>query len=249
MRYQYVAVSEESFVQQAVLNFTKGKCFWYVHGTIKPGKEEQTDRKILEMYGIERSKFRKCRDMAKGIIKMQYLRFKNEYLIFASTGRPEKHLTDFWENEKGQIRNIKRNGVTLFGKYHVYQGNKMQVRIPKQEYRGMQEYYLENATLWGKNHLENDLFSNVVSQYDMWGAVRFQMFNLIKKINKKRRSQGLKPIEIWIPVRKNRKVWEVKEVEEQCDTKPVKKRKKEKNLRNFYSLLQSEIDMFFCAAG
>ena len=78
MPYQCVAMSVAGFVQQLAVNYVaRGYCF-YVTGTIPEGKDPaKTDRKIIEQYGIDISKWARARRRKEGKANIQ---------IFVTTG-------------------------------------------------------------------------------------------------------------------------------------------------------------------
>src|ERR1017187_9525132 len=104
MPYQFVATSVAGFVQQLAVNYVARGYYFYVTGTIPEGKDPtKTDRKIMEQYGIDISKWARVRRKRAGLANVHYLRHDRFYVIIATHG---EHA--FFAAEQNQIRNIRK---------------------------------------------------------------------------------------------------------------------------------------------
>jgi hypothetical protein len=72
--YRCEAVSAEAFVQQLACNLVNHGYWFYTVGHVPPGKDPRAvDRKLIEGYGLEISKWQRARLKAKGHAKLSYL--------------------------------------------------------------------------------------------------------------------------------------------------------------------------------
>src|ERR1039457_4302668 len=104
MPYQFVATSVAGFVQQLAVNYVARGYYFYVTGTIPEGKDPaKTDRKIIEQYGIDISKWARVRRRKEGKANIHYLRYERFYVIIATHGEHP-----FFAAERNQICDIRR---------------------------------------------------------------------------------------------------------------------------------------------
>src|ERR1700727_2367963 len=100
--YRCEETSVEGFVQQLAVGYIARGYLFYVAGSIPEGKDpKQTDGRIIEKYGIDISRFIRCRKNKTGIAPVQYLRFDRFFLILA------KHGEHRFFTEESEVRNIR----------------------------------------------------------------------------------------------------------------------------------------------
>src|SRR5438270_14075747 len=87
-RYRCEATSLEGFLQQLAVCYV-GRGYWfYVTGFIPPDKDPRSvDRKLIEQYGIEISKWSRARRKRAGIASVQYIRFRQFFVLLATEGK------------------------------------------------------------------------------------------------------------------------------------------------------------------
>ena len=69
--YRCEAVSAEAFVQQLACNLVNHGYWFYTVGQVPPSKEPRAvDRKLIEGYGLELSKWQRARRKANGHAKV-----------------------------------------------------------------------------------------------------------------------------------------------------------------------------------
>src|ERR1039458_4975639 len=104
MPYQCAATSVAGLVQQLAVNYVARGYYFYVTGTIPEAKDPaNTDRKIIEQYGIDISKWARARRKRIGLANVHYLRHDRFYVIIATHG---EHA--FFAAEQNQIRDIRK---------------------------------------------------------------------------------------------------------------------------------------------
>jgi hypothetical protein len=108
--YRCEAVSAEAFVQQLACNLVNHGYWFYTVGHVPPGKDPRAvDRKLIDGYGLEISKWQRARLKAKGHAKLSYLRHERFFVILATAG---EHI--FYQRE-GRVRDVRREPIVFDG--------------------------------------------------------------------------------------------------------------------------------------
>ena len=104
MAYRCVARSAAGFVQQLAVAYVTHGYWFYVTGHIPEHKDPAlTDRKLIERYGIDVSKWTRARRKRDGLANVQYLRYGRFFILLATHGEHP-----FFAEEEEQIRDIRR---------------------------------------------------------------------------------------------------------------------------------------------
>ena len=75
--YRCEATSVEGFIQQLAVSYVRNGYFFYVTGSVREGRDpSEIDRKLIERYGIDVSKFTRARRKKAGLANIHYLRHK-----------------------------------------------------------------------------------------------------------------------------------------------------------------------------
>jgi len=187
--YRYVASSLEGFVQQlAVSYFTKGYWFYVVGGI--PERKDPTcvDEKILEKYQIAMSKWERSRRKEKGSASLQYLRYKQFFVILATHGRHP-----FFAEEENNIRDARKVPIKLLGYAISFRGGHPHVRIEQQVYNGLKAYLLDLA----KHRSAETLAAEFRAlPFEPYAPIRRQLFNILRAVNRARRAAGFTPVPV-----------------------------------------------------
>src|SRR5262245_8550895 len=131
MQYRCEATSVEGFVQQLAVQYVAHGYFFFITGRVPPRKDPQAvDRKLLERYGIECSKWSRARRKHGGGANLHYLRHRDFFVIVATEGAHE-----FFEAEKGQVRDLRKTWLKAFHYEVGYRNGHALVRIERAEYR------------------------------------------------------------------------------------------------------------------
>lgn len=181
--YRCVATSLEGFVQQVAVAYVRNGYWFYVSGSIpehaSPGK---VDAKLIERYGIDVSKFVRCRRKQLGIASVQYIRLGRFFLLLSTHG---EHL--FFGREHESIRDVRRRPIRVGGYSISFRSGRVSVRLDPNEYRSLMVSFLARS-LSGKERLEA-VFSNL--PYEPYAPIRSQLLAVLRAVNRRRAVAGL----------------------------------------------------------
>ena len=183
MRYRCEASSLEGFVQQLAVSYVANGYWFYVCGFVPVGKNpHDVDRKLVEKYGIDLSKFQRARRKAAGHANLHYLRSERFFVLLATHGEHR-----FFDEERGQIRDIRRVPIK-FGSYSVsFRSGHAHVRIDRETLRDLKAYFASIAVSRVAETIERELSR---LPFEPWAPVRRQLFQLMNAINRSRRTAG-----------------------------------------------------------
>lgn len=185
--YRCEATSVAGFIQQLAVCYIRNRYLFYVMGQVREGKDCQAiDTKIIEKYDINISKAERHRRKAAGRANMQYLRLGRTYLILATRG-----LGRFFEDEGKAIRDAARVPIKFAGYSVGYGNDKVRVRIEEKTLRRLEAYYLDLAASRPASTLAAELRS---VPFEPYAPVRYQLFSLLNRINRRRKAAGLSPV-------------------------------------------------------
>lgn len=193
MAYQFVAASVAGFIQQLAVGYISHHYYFYVTGVVPLQKYPQkTDRKILDAYGIEVSRWSRARRKQVGQASVQYLRCQRFYVIIATHG-----VHPFFEAEAKNLHDIRKRPI-LFqgysigcrrerggGAYHA------SVRINREVYRELKVRFEQMAVNASVGTLCRELSA---LPYEPYAPVRTQYLCLLRAINRRRAVAGLEAV-------------------------------------------------------
>ena len=199
--YRCETGSVEGFVQHVAVNLIPHGYFFYVTGEIPEGKEvHAVDSKLITRYGLQISRWIRCRRRKEGVAGGQYVRHGRFFILIATEGEHP-----FLEKEASRLCDIRRKPLQCFGysigcyrrksgKWHP------SVRIGKQEFASLSKSFREqalsrtNAELWKMLH---------ALPFAPFAPVRNQSLSLLRTVNTMRRQAGL-PLVVADCVRRRR---------------------------------------------
>ena len=181
------------FIQQLAVAYVANGYWFYVTGFIPPHKESHAvDVKLIGRYGIDCSKFVRCRRKERGLGNVQYLRFRRFFVLLSTPGEHE------FLRREGGILDIRRKPIRCFG-YSVgcYQGRSGRwhpsVRIERALFRELKAEF-KGAAL---NEEVHDLRSRFrLLPFEPYAPVRRQMHSLLGAVNTARRLAGLETVPV-----------------------------------------------------
>jgi hypothetical protein len=188
--YRCEATSVEAFVQQLACNLVNHGYWFYTTGRIPEGKNAWAiDRKLIEGYGLELSKWQRARRKANGEAKVSYLRFRRFFVIAATEGR---HA--FFRRERP--KDIRRQPLIFSGysigcslgsdgRYHA------SVKIDSDTFNSLRSYLLGIAVYRNPQALR-EAFNEW--KFEPYARVRRQMLRLLREVNEARRPSGFEEI-------------------------------------------------------
>jgi hypothetical protein len=205
--YRYLATSLRGFIQQLAVYYTRWGYYFYVVGEIPRTKDPtKTDRKILEQYGLCRSRWSNARAKEQGKAAVHYLRFDHTFILVATHGQ---HIL----REKEDLKDLRHEPIKVFGYaigYHKRIGEKsghVSVRIQKPLYLEIKARLSDKATKRSASELMEE-FSRL--PFAPYSGVRSQMLNILREVNRQRKAAGLEvlPLDCIQTRRRSVKVFE-----------------------------------------
>lgn len=197
--YRHEATSVEGFVQQLACCYVPHGFWWYVAGRVPAQKDPAAvDRKLIERYAVNISKRTRARRKELGLANVHYLRHERFFVLLASRGRHR-----LFEEEGNVVRDLRKvplkfrdysisfrpGGRTMAGdvdpKWHAH------VQIAPQAYKAERAYFLELANCKSIDELTLE-FRRV--PYEPYAPIRRQLLNILRAVNRKRKTAGLAPV-------------------------------------------------------
>lgn len=187
--YRCVSITPEGFIQQLAVCYV-GRGYWfYVTGTVPEHKDPASvDRKLIERYRIDLSKWAKARRKLAGTANVQYLRHGRFFVLLATHGHH-----DLFSTEASVIRDARRSPIRFAGYSVSYRGGHPHVRIDRDAYLELKAWMLTNAT--GASIAE--LFSELRrAPYEPYAPVRRQLLCIWRAVNRARKLASLEPLPV-----------------------------------------------------
>ena len=179
--YRCVTTSIEGFVQQVACSYLVHGYMFYVRGVIPEGKDPVTvDAKLIEKYGIDRTKWRRSVDAQEGIARMQYIRHERTFLLMATHGKHE-----FFEQEADLVRDARKVPIRFAGysiSYRRGQDGKHHphVRIEKEQLATLKQHFRQRALHASAEQIGRELGS---LPFEPYAPVRRQLLELLRTAN------------------------------------------------------------------
>ena len=147
---------------------------------------EAVDRKRIERYGIDISKWGRARRKRVGFANLHYLRHGRTFVLIATHGRHR-----FFEDEGNVVRNIRRVPFKLGGYSVSHRNGHASVRISQESYKRLKAYLVDLAPRRTAEHMAGE-FGMV--DFEPYAPVRRQLLNLLRAVNRARKEAGLEPV-------------------------------------------------------
>jgi hypothetical protein len=119
-----------------------------------------------------------------GLANLQYIRFRNFFLILASE---EDHV--FKLREASRLRDVRRKGIQFGGYLISFRNGHVQVRIDDETYRQLKAHYVGLALRRIKDTLISEFYA---APFEPYSPVKRQMFNILREVNRVRKVAGLR---------------------------------------------------------
>lgn len=187
--YRCRAVLLPAFIQQLAVAYVARGYWFYVSGWIPFSKDAETvDRKLIEKYGIDVSKWERARRKKAGLANLHYLRHGRTFVLIATHGQHR-----FFEEEAAVIRDIRRVPFKLGGYSVGYRNGHASVRIAQESYKGLRAYLTDLAA---RRSVEAMIDEFRMIQFEPYAPVRRQLLNLQRAVNRVRRRAGFEPVPV-----------------------------------------------------
>lgn len=181
--YRCRAVLLPAFIQQLAVAYVAHGYWFYVKGWIPPSKDaEVVDRKLIEKYGIDVSKWERVRRKKASLANLHYLRHGRTFVLIATHGQHP-----FFEEEAAQIRDIRRVPFKLGGYSVSHRNGHASVRIDQETYRRLKVYLIDLALRRSAEHMAEEFR---MLQFEPYAPIRRQLLNLLRAVNRARKRAG-----------------------------------------------------------
>lgn len=193
-KYECEATTLEGFIQQLAVSYVGRGYWWYVTGQIPDDKvPADVDQKLIERYDITWKKWERARRKELGLANLQYIRFRNFFVILASEG---EHV--FKQREASRIQDVRRKGIQFGGYLISFRNGHVQVRIDDETYRQLKAHYVGLALRRTNETLISEFYA---APFEPYSPVKRQMFNILREVNRLRKVAGFEQIPssaIWL---------------------------------------------------
>lgn len=189
MQYRCEATSVAGFIQQVAVGYLARGYYFYVPGRVPEQKDPRVvDRKLVEKYGVDVSRWERVRRKRLGLANVQYIRHDRFFLLMATHGQHR-----FYKEEGTQIRDARRSPVRYVGYSLSVRQGRVCVRIDLNEYRQLKAWLLELARR-GRSEAVAAAFEQL--PFAPYKPVRRQLLSIWRAVNGERRQAGLGPVGI-----------------------------------------------------
>ena len=192
--YRCVATSVQGFIQQVAVSYVMHGYVFYVSGVVPPGKDlEKVDRKLLELYDIQRSRAARSRRKMCGQANVQYIRHERFFVLLATRGAHE-----FFAKEK--FRDIRRQPLRYAGysvslRYSTFTRKwHPSVRIDREEYLTLKARFEDLACRRSVDALGEE-FRGI--RFEPYAPVARQLFCILRSVNRRRTAGGFEAVSPW----------------------------------------------------
>jgi hypothetical protein len=193
MPYRCEAASVEGFVQQLACNLVNKGYWYYVVGRIPRGKSARAvDRKLIDIYKLDISKWARARRKVKGQANVAYLRFEDFFVLLATEGA---HL--LFERES-YVKDVRRTPIIFYG-YSIGCGKgsdgryHSSVKISVVAFAELQAHLINICMCHSPKPAILELGS---VRFMPFARVRRQLCRLLNEINSMRQTAGFSPLPI-----------------------------------------------------
>ncbi len=201
MEYKYEVTSLTGFLQRVATHLLPKGYYFFVQGLVPEGKDPTAlDDKLLAKYDVAKSEGARRWRKQQGLGNVQYVRFKNFWILMASHG-----YHPIREGEGDNLKDVRRVPIRI-GEYSLYvkRGNylkkasaedqrmpdgrwRVRVLIAREPYRELCAYFLSIACHRRADALSAELYE---LPYVPYAPVRKQLLKLLRLINAKRQAAG-----------------------------------------------------------
>lgn len=187
--YRSEATSPEGFVQQLAVSYLRHGYWFYVAGRVPDRKDpREVDRKLIERYEIDLSKYQRARRRKAGRASVQLLRHGHDFVLLATHGRHR-----FFDDEASVFRDARRSPVKFRGYSIGYRSGRSHVAIAPQRYAELKAFLVERAAQRRADWLLA-AFRSV--PFEPYAPVRRQLLNIWRAVNRRRREAGFESVPI-----------------------------------------------------
>jgi hypothetical protein len=183
MEYRAEATSLEGFVQQLAVGYLCRGYRFYFQGLIPAGKDPRAvDAKLIARYGLAISKFERARRKARGLVNVQYLRYRRHFVLLSTSGEHDPLRDDH------KLKDAHEVPIKLGGYAASFRGGHAQVRVERDAWKQLKAYYLDLATKRSLSWFEREFRR---WPFEPWAPIIRQTFVVLNQVNRARKAAGL----------------------------------------------------------
>lgn len=189
---EWIVMSREGLVQVLASNLLPHGYRWYVTGLIPEGKDPaRIDRKLIDKYDLDISKWERARRRRIGWAGLRYLRLERFFILIATNGSHP-----FKREEEGAIRDarevpIKFGGYALSIRKDTSPGGqgrwRARVSIERRTYLGLKAHFFELARDRSEKRLR-EAFRSI--PFEPYKPVWRQLATILRAVNRARKAAG-----------------------------------------------------------
>jgi hypothetical protein len=158
-----------------------------VPGRVPEQKDPRAvDRKLVEKYGVDVSRWERVRRKRLGLANVLYIRHDRFFLLMATHGQHR-----IFEEEAGQFRDARRVPVRFAGYSVSHRNGRPCVCIEVNEYRLLKAEMLDRAQYASADYLA-ERFARL--PFVPYKPVRRQLFSILRAVNGVRGKSGLERV-------------------------------------------------------
>ncbi|MBI5388521.1 MAG: hypothetical protein HZA90_27970 [Verrucomicrobia bacterium] len=191
--YRCTATSIEGFVQQLAVAYVTHGYWFYVTGWIPEDKDpRKTDEKLVRQYGLNVSKWTRCRRKKAGLASVQYLRYERFFVLVATHGQHalfvnEPYFQDLRENP------LEFAGYSI-GCRRGWDGNHhASVRLSRGRWQTLRNSF---AWLALRPDVEDVAAAFRTIPAAPYAPVRRQLLQLLGQVNRRRKAANLEMVPV-----------------------------------------------------
>jgi len=189
--YRCEATTVAGFVQQLAVGYVQHGHWFYVTGGVPERKDPRAvDRKLIERYGLDMSKWARARRKDAGRASVQYIRHGLFFVLIATAGRHE-FFYDESNIEDVRRRPIRFQGYSISYRRGVDRRFHVSVRIAPDEYLRLKSHLLGLAPHRSVEKLVGE-FQRI--PFEPYAPVRRQLLNILRAVNRLRGGAGFEPV-------------------------------------------------------
>lgn len=189
MQYRCEATSVAGFIQQVAVGYLARGYYFYVPGRVPARKDPHAvDRKLIEKYGVDVSRWERVRRKRFGLANVQYIRHDRFFLLMATHGQHR-----IFEEEAGQFRDARRVPIRVAGYSVSHRNGRPCVRIEVNEYRLLKAEMLDRGRCASAEYLAERFAALPFLPYK---PVRRQLLAILRAVNGARREAGLERVPV-----------------------------------------------------
>ncbi len=182
--YRCVATTPEGFIQQLAVSYLGHGYWFYVTGTIPERKDPAAvDRKLIERYRVDLSKWARTRRKQAGLANVQYLRHGRFFVLLVTHGEHE-----IFAAESSTLRDARRSPIRFAGYAVSHRGGHPHVRIDRDAYLELRAKLLDRAIREDTEALGRRLR---FCRFEPYAPVRRQLLAIWRAVNRSRSVAGL----------------------------------------------------------